>query len=187
MRIRSGRFGIFFGCTNYPKCNGIVNIPKKGEQHPEELPGCPAEGCPGRLVQKRTRFGKAFFACSTYPECDVIGNDVKEMLEKFAGHPRTKAPKKKNRAASGKTVKSAKGRAQPLYKLSKVLSDIVQEAELTRGEITKKLWEYIKKNELQDSKNRRLIVPDEKLEKLFGSKEPLDMMQLARVISNHIE
>lgn len=187
MRVRSGRFGVFFGCIKYPKCNGIVNIPKKGEQHPEELPACPAQGCPGRLTQKRSRFGKPFFACSTYPECDVIGNEVPDILEKFADHPRTKAPARKSRSKSGKTVKSAKGRAQPLYKLSDTLVDIVKDKELTRGDITKKLWVYIKEHDLQDEKNRRLIVPDAKLEKLFGSKEPLDMMQLARVISKHIE
>ncbi|MCF7806786.1 MAG: topoisomerase DNA-binding C4 zinc finger domain-containing protein, partial [Simkaniaceae bacterium] len=187
MRVRAGKFGVFFGCEKYPKCNGIVNIPKKGEFHPEQLPACPATGCPGRLVQKRSRFGKPFYACSTYPSCDVIGNEVKEILEKFANHPRTPAPAKKSRAQSGKTVKSAKGRAQPLYKLSAILSEIVNAEEMTRGDITKKLWEYIKKHDLQDKKNRRLIVPDEKLEKLFGSKESLDMMKLARVISNHIE
>ena len=187
MKVRSGRFGVFFGCANYPKCNGIVNIPKKGEMHPEELPACPGTGCPGRLIQKRSRFGKPFYACSTYPECDVIGNEVKEMLEKFVDHPRTKAPKKKNKAASGKTKKSAKGRAQPIYKLSDALVAIVQKEELTRGDITKALWIYIKKYDLQDEKNRRLIVPDAKFEKFFGSKEPLDMMQLAGVISKHIE
>lgn len=187
MRVRSGKFGIFLGCVRYPKCNGIVNIPKKGEPLTEELPACPAEGCPGRLVQKRSRFGKPFFACSTYPSCDVIGNEIDKILEQFKGHPRAVAPKKKGRAASGKTVKSGKGRAQPLYLLSSILSSIVKEKELTRGDITKKLWEYIKARNLQDPKNKRLIVPDEALAELFGSKDPLDMMQLARVISKHIE
>ena len=187
MRVRSGRFGVFFGCVNYPKCNGIVNIPKKGEAHPEELPACPAIGCPGRLVQKRSRFGKPFFACSTYPQCDVIGNEVKEIVEKFATHTRAPAPKKKYGAASGKTVKSGKGRAQPLYKLSDALVAIVKKEEMTRGDITKALWVYIKQHDLQDPDNRRLIVPDGKLEKFFGSKEPLDMMKLAGVISKHIE
>ena len=188
MRVRSGKFGIFLGCTRYPKCNGIINVPKKDEPLTESLPACPAEGCPGRLVQKRSRFGKPFFACSTYPNCDVIGNDLAQMLEQFKSHARAPAPKKKGRSASGKTAKSAKGgRAQPVYLLSETLSAIVKEKELTRGDITKKLWEYIKEKNLQDPNNRRLIVPDEALAKLFGNKEPLDMMKLARVISNHIE
>ena len=50
MKVRHGRFGAFLGCTNYPDCKGIVNIPKKGETiiSQEDLPECPAIGCPGR-------------------------------------------------------------------------------------------------------------------------------------------
>ena len=48
MKVRHGRFGAFLGCTQYPECKGIVNIPKKGEVvlAPEDLPECPAIGCP---------------------------------------------------------------------------------------------------------------------------------------------
>jgi len=61
MKVRHGRFGAFLGCTNYPKCKGIVNIPKKGEKQEEKnenAPPCPAIGCEGKIIAKRSRFGK---------------------------------------------------------------------------------------------------------------------------------
>ncbi len=49
MKVRHGRFGAFLGCTNYPECKGIINIPKKGEVvvAQEDLPDCPAIGVQG--------------------------------------------------------------------------------------------------------------------------------------------
>jgi len=177
MVLRHGRFGPFLGCSDYPNCRGIVNIPKKGEPMPEDLPPCPAIGCDGRITQRRTRFGKPFFSCSNYPDCDVIVNQVEDLPKKYPNHPKTAYKKK---AGSGK------GRRGKL-KLSKALSDVCGEKELSRGEITKKLWEYIKAHNLQDPDNKQMIVPDAKLEKVFGNKEPLHMMKLAGIISKNIE
>ncbi|MCI5051709.1 MAG: type I DNA topoisomerase [Simkaniaceae bacterium] len=179
MTIRSGRYGLFLGCSGYPDCKSIVNIPKKDEMLHDELPDCPAVGCPGKLVQRRSRFGKSFFACSTYPDCDVIGNEIDQVQEKFKDHPRTPYKKK----AGGK---KGGGGARGKKELSKELTAVVGKGPLTRGEITKKLWEYIKKHDLQDPENKRRIVPDAKLEKVFGSKESVDMMKLAGIISKHV-
>ncbi|MGE3953635.1 MAG: type I DNA topoisomerase [Parachlamydiales bacterium] len=181
MKVRHGRFGPFLGCTRYPECKGTVNIPKKGEEIPsaDELPNCPAIGCPGKIQARRSRYGKIFFSCSTYPDCDVIVNKVEDLAKKYKDHPRTAYVKK----AKGK---GGRGKAA-LHALSKELIDVVGEKELSRGDVTKKLWEYIKANDLQDPKNKRLIVPDAKLTKLFGSSDPLDMFQLARVISRHLK
>ncbi|MCH9631310.1 MAG: DNA topoisomerase 1 [Chlamydiia bacterium] len=196
MTVRHGRFGAFLGCASYPDCKGIVNIPKKGEEIPKDLPKCPAIGCPGQLTARRSRFGKIFFSCSTYPDCDVIGNEVDDVLSKYATHERTpykKKPKKTKTSKSKskttkskKTTKPKKPRNQPPYILSKELADVVGEKELPRTEVTKKIWVYIKKNDLQDEKNKRLIVPDKKLEKVFGSKEPVDMMKLAGKLTKHL-
>jgi DNA topoisomerase-1 len=211
MMLRFGRFGAFLGCTNYPECKGIINIPKKDEMPAADMPACVAIGCDGKMVQRRSRFGKAFFSCSNFPNCDVIVNQIEDLDEKYPSHPKTAYVKKakkwgkgkkedaakeepatkktKGKAAAKKKVakKSAKpARKQAAYTLSKELSDVVGEKELSRPEVTKKLWEYIKKHDLQDSKNRRLIVPDEKLAKVFGSKKPLDMMKLAGVLGKHL-
>lgn len=57
---------------------------------------------------------------------------------------------------------------------------------LSRPEVTKKLWEYIKSNNLQDPKNKRIIKPDAKLAKVIG-KNPIDMMKLASALSKHLK
>jgi DNA topoisomerase-1 len=106
MKVRFGKFGPFLGCSAYPECRGIVNIPKKEEQQP-----CPATGCGGTLVQKRSRFGKPFWSCSNFPACDVIGNSVDAVKETFSGRPQTayekKAPaRSKKKRTSQKKKKS---------------------------------------------------------------------------------
>ncbi|CDZ80746.1 DNA topoisomerase 1 [Candidatus Rubidus massiliensis] len=205
MKVRHGKFGAFLGCTQYPSCKGIVNIPKKGEQiiHPQQLPTCPAIGCPGHLVARKSRFGKVFYSCSTYPECNVIVNTLEEIEKKYINHPRTpyvkKQKGKKGSKATTTTAKKSKStkttvkkktetkpRNMPAYALSQELADIVGTNESQRTEVTKKIWDYIKEHKLQDEKNKRLIVPDEKLAKIFDSKEPIDMMKMAGHINKHL-
>lgn len=180
MKVRSSRFGHFLGCSDYPNCRGIVNIPKKGETILTDLPPCPAKGCDGNLVQRKSRYGKAFFSCSNYPDCNVIANTIEQVQEKYKDHEKTPyVPKKRAKSAGTR-------RSSPFLKVSKALQAIVGEKEQTRGEITKKLWVYIKKHKLQDENNKRLIVPDAKMAAFFGNKEPLDMMKLARCISDNV-
>lgn len=194
MKARSGKFGLFLGCTRYPDCKGIVNIPRKGEAAAEDLPNCPAAGCPGQLTARRSRFGKVFYSCSTYPDCDVIGNSVDQIIEKYAGTPRRKAEvKKATKEVKGKKAQAPKNASAPKekrpsseYNVSKELEAVIGVKAASRPEITKRVWDYIKEHQLQDQKNKRLIVPDKKLEKIFNQKEPIDMMQLARYLSGHI-
>jgi DNA topoisomerase-1 len=192
--LRHGRFGPFLGCTRYPECKGIINIPKKGETvfRAEDMPTCPAQGCDGRIVARKSRFGKTFFSCSNYPDCDVIGNAIDELPQKYANHPKTPYVKKAKRGKpDGKKkapAKKAKKKSnQPAYKLSAALSDVLGVEESSRPNATKKLWEYIKAHNLQDSKNKRLILPDPKLAKVLGTKEPVDMMKLSGLLSKHFK
>ncbi len=181
MVIRHGRYGVFLGCQNYPKCKGIVNIPKKGEKllKPEERPKCPALGCDGTIIMRRSRYGKIFYSCTNFPDCDVIVNKLSDLESKYdANHPKTPYAKQK------KSLK--KSSSSKKYKLSKELSDVVGETELSRGDVIKKTWDYIKKNNLQDPKNKRTIIPDEKLCKVFGHNEPIDMMKLSGILNKHI-
>lgn len=106
MKVRFGKFGPFLGCTTYPTCKGIVNIPKKGEEENNAHP-CPAEGCEGFLVQRRSRFGKPFWSCSSYPDCDVIGNSTEAIDEKFTGRPKTAYVKKAKKAFSKAKAKKS--------------------------------------------------------------------------------
>lgn len=94
MKIRFGRFGAFLGCERYPDCKGIINIPKKDEPLPDEMPPCPAIGCDGTITQRRSRWNKTFFSCSNYPDCDVIVNQIDDLEIKYANHPKTAYVKK---------------------------------------------------------------------------------------------
>lgn len=75
---------------------------------------------------------------------------------------------------------------KPVF-ISEELTAIVGQGPLPRTEIVKKVWEYIKKNGLQDTKNKRNINPDEKLAKVFGSTEAVNMFQMTKLISAHIK
>ena len=66
-----------------------------------------------------------------------------------------------------------------------VLSDIIGDKPVARTEIVKKLWAYIKKNDLQDKKNRRMINADEKLGKFFGGKKQVSRIEIAKFIGKH--
>lgn len=200
MKVRHGRFGAFLGCSNYPECKGIINIPKKGEAviaH-EDMPECPAINCPGHMVARKSRFGKTFYSCSTFPECNVIVNNLDDLSTKYVDHPRTPYVKKgkTGRGVKGKAVKGKvkskekspvkKRSSMPPLKVSKELEAIVQSGEMARTEVLKKVWDYIKENKLQDTENKRLIKPDEKLAKVFGSSEPLDMFKMTAILGKHL-
>ncbi|MBU6383458.1 MAG: type I DNA topoisomerase [Verrucomicrobia bacterium] len=191
MTVRHGKYGAFLGCSKYPECKGIVNIPKKGEKiyAPEELPACPAIGCDGRLMARKSRFGKTFFSCSNFPDCDVIVSTLDQLEEKYdAHHPKT-AYVKKGKFGKKKGEKGGKKKrtiAQPTYKASNDLAKIVGQKEISRPEATKKIWEYIKLHNLQDPINKRRIVPDADLAKIIG-KEPIDMMKLSSFLSKHLK
>lgn len=119
MKLRHGRFGPFLGCTGYPDCKGIINIPKKGEISvpAEDMPPCPAIDCPGTMVARKSRYGKTFYSCSTFPNCDVIVNDLSQLADKYPNHPRTpyvKSAKKSygKRGTAKKTPKETKSTAK---------------------------------------------------------------------------
>ncbi len=71
--------------------------------------------------------------------------------------------------------------------ISDDLKAVVGPGPLPRTEIIKKLWAYIKKNNCQDVNNKRFIIPDEKLAKVFGGKTPIDMFQMTKKVSKHIK
>lgn len=70
--------------------------------------------------------------------------------------------------------------------LSAELEEIVGEGPMPRTEVVKKLWAYIKKNNCQDKKNRRMINPDPTLAKVLG-KTPLNMFDMTKKVSKHIK
>jgi upstream activation factor subunit UAF30 len=96
----------------------------------------------------------------------------------------------KKKAAAKATPKKAasanRGGIAQVVKLSPDLQAIVGAPELTRAELTKKVWDYIKKHGLQDAKIRRNINADEKLPKIFGSKKQVSMFEMTSLVNKHI-
>jgi DNA topoisomerase I len=183
MTIRYGRYGVFLGCSKYPKCQGIVNVPKKGEEllDPKDRPNCPAIGCDGKIIMRRSRYGKIFFSCTNYPDCNVIVNNLDDLEKKY--------DKDYKKTPYVKPTKSGKrsGGAKRTFPLSDELASLLGEKELSRGDVIKKTWEYIKKHDLQDKDNKRTINPDSKLAKVFGNKNPIDMMKLSGILGKHLK
>jgi len=67
-----------------------------------------------------------------------------------------------------------------------VLAEVVGSKPIPRTEITKKLWAYIKKNSLQDAKNKRNINADDKLKAVFGGKKTVNMFEMTKLVAKHV-
>ena len=102
-----------------------------------------------------------------------------------------KAPAKK--APAKKPAKKATAKRKPNAAFMKamtpssVLAAVIGAAPMPRTEVTKKIWDYIKKNKLQDAINRRLINADEKLRAVFGGKGKVSMFEMTKLVSNHLK
>lgn len=71
-------------------------------------------------------------------------------------------------------------------KPSDVLAQIVGAEPIPRPEVTKRVWDYIKKNNLQDPNQKRVIIADEKLKVIFEGKEKVDMFEMTKLINKHL-
>ena len=69
---------------------------------------------------------------------------------------------------------------------SSALAEIVGGKALPRTQVVKKVWDYIKKNDLQDKKNRRNINADAKLKSVFGGKSQVSMFEMTKLLSKHL-
>jgi len=67
------------------------------------------------------------------------------------------------------------------------LSEVVGAKPLPRTELTKKLWAYIKKNKLQDQKNKRMIKSDDTLKPVFGGKTQVNMFEMTKLVNRHVK
>ena len=96
---------------------------------------------------------------------------AKKAAKKTVKRKTTKAkPTAKKKTAAKPKTKRKSGLAQMFYTVSPELQAIVGAKRLTRPEIVKKLWVYIKAHKCQDMKNRRMINPDQKLSEVLGKK-----------------
>ena len=95
-----------------------------------------------------------------------------------------KAPKAK-KAPKVKTARKPNAAFMKALTPSAILAEIVGNKPLPRTQVVSKIWDYIKKHNLQNPKNRRNIIADEKLAKLFGKKE-VTMFELAGIVGKHL-
>lgn len=70
--------------------------------------------------------------------------------------------------------------------ISSDLAAVVGQGPMPRSEVVKKLWEYIKKNNLQDPSNKRNINADENLKKVFDGKATVNMFEMTKLVSKHL-
>jgi chromatin remodeling complex protein RSC6 len=70
---------------------------------------------------------------------------------------------------------------------SSALAEVVGSKPIPRTEVTKKLWAYIKKNKLQDPKNKRMINADTALKTVFGGKATVNMFEMTKLVSKHLK
>lgn len=70
--------------------------------------------------------------------------------------------------------------------VSSELSEVIATGPMPRTHVTKKLWDYIKKHKRQDPENKRNIIPDEKLAKVFGSKKAINMFEMTKKVNQHL-
>ena len=70
---------------------------------------------------------------------------------------------------------------------SATLADVVGTKPIPRTEVTKRLWAYIKKNKLQDQKNKRMIKADATLKAVFGGKATVNMFEMTKLVNKHLK
>ena len=99
-----------------------------------------------------------------------------------------KAAKKTARKSSGG---GGRGKANAAFMRpvspSPALAEVVGDKPIPRSEVTKRLWAYIKKNKLQDQKNRRMINADGALKPVFGGKSSVNMFEMTKLVGKHLK
>src|SRR5687768_2742607 len=91
------------------------------------------------------------------------------------------------KTAKKKTARKANAAFMKPMTPSAALSEVIGDKPMPRTEVTKKLWAYIKKNGLQDAKNRRNINADEKLKPVFAGKKTVSMFEMTKLVSKHLK
>src|ERR1043166_8347642 len=98
-----------------------------------------------------------------------------------------KAAKKPAARKSAAKKPMKKAAAMKPMQPSATLAAVVGNSPMPRTEVTSKLWGYIKKNNLQDKTNRRMINADDKLKDVFGGKKQVSMFEMTKLVAKHLK
>jgi len=118
---------------------------------------------------------------------------AKGAKKKSAKSVKRAAPARKGAAKKTKGARKSagRGRANAAFMApvtpDSALAAVVGDKPLPRTEITKRLWAYIKKNGLQDQKNRRMINADATLKAVFGGKSSVNMFEMTKLVGKHVK
>jgi upstream activation factor subunit UAF30 len=109
----------------------------------------------------------------------------KGARRKGAARKKSTGRKKSARKSSGRKRAPNPAFMKPMQPDS-ALAAVVGDRAMPRTEITKKLWQYIKRNGLQDAKERRMINADDKLRPVFGGKRQVSMFEMTKLVNRHM-
>ena len=104
-----------------------------------------------------------------------------------------KKSKSTKKAKTTKTAKKKKSARKPSAAFMKpvspspALAAVIGSKAVPRTEVTKRLWAYIKKNKLQDTKNKRMINADATLKPVFGGKSTVNMFEMTKLVGKHLK
>jgi chromatin remodeling complex protein RSC6 len=106
--------------------------------------------------------------------------------------PAKQAPKKvekdpKSKAPAVKPARKPNAAFMVALTPSPALAEVIGQKPLPRTEIIRSIWDYIRKNGLQDKVNKRMINADSKLKVIFDGKDQISMFELAKVVNNHVK
>jgi chromatin remodeling complex protein RSC6 len=122
-----------------------------------------------------------------------------KKAKKAAKKPAARKPAAKKPMKKAATKKAAPKAKKPAAKrkpnaafmkpmnISSTLASVIGSNPMPRTEVTSKLWGYIKKNNLQDKTNRRMINADDKLREVFGGKRQVSMFEMTKLVSKHLK
>ena len=116
---------------------------------------------------------------------------AKKKATKKAATKKTAAKKATAKKAPAKKAKGAKRKPNAAFMkklgISDALAAVIGAEERARTEVVSAIWKYIKKHNLQDPKNRRNILADDKLKKVFGGKGVVNMFEMTKHVSKHLK
>ena len=111
----------------------------------------------------------------------------KKRGAKKGGRKGAKKSSRKRAAKRGGAKRKPNAAFMRPMQLDASLSAVVGSTPIPRTEVTKKLWQYIKRNGLQDQRERRMINADDKLRAVFGGKGKVSMFEMTKLVSKHMK
>ena len=129
---------------------------------------------------------KATKETASKPAAKKAAAPKKAAPAKAAATKNATAPAKKAAAKKATTPRKPNAAFMAALTHDATLAAVIGNQPIPRTEIVKKMWDYIRANNLQDSKNRRMINADSKLRPLFG-KEQISMFELAKIVNEHVK